>query len=500
MAISFNNIPNTIRTPGVYTEIDNSRALKGLIANPHRALIIGQKTSEGSIDYDTLVEITSNNLADGFFGPGSIAARMCNRFKEINEKTEVFGIAIGSDIAGTAASAEINYSAAMYSDVISGTGTYNLMINGVQIQEAITSGMSGMAIASIIASNINQAIHKTLPVRASNVTDGTLNIYAICSGTVGNYINIRHNYYTGQSTIAAFSTEPTIVSMAGGATDPALDDVWAVIGDQQFHYIVQPYIDVANLTSIEDELDRRFGPMVDLAGHGFTFARGNLASCSTLGDSRNSPHNTIGGLYDMPEAPEEWGSILCGLAATHLHDDPARPLHYLQMGSLLPPPVENRFDQQERNLLLWDGIASFTYDAAGKPLIERCITSYRVNNLGIPDASYLDIQTLATLIELRFQDKARMVARFILPRFKLADDSFPVKPGSNIATPKTVRQETIALFTQLRDRGLIENLAEFIDNLVVERNEADRDRVDRLLPPDLINQFRVLAGKIQFIL
>jgi len=36
--------------------------------------------------------------------------------------------------------------------------------------------------------------------------------------------------------------------------------------------------------------------------------------------------------------------------------------------------------------------------------------------------------------------------------------------------------------------------------LIVERNSADRNRVDVLMPPDLINQFRVLAGTIQYVL
>ena len=87
-----------------------------------------------------------------------------------------------------------------------------------------------------------------------------------------------------------------------------------------------------------------------------------------------------------------------------------------------------------------------------------------------------------------------------MPRFKLADDTYPVQPGQMIATPKTVKQEIIALFTELRDAGLIENLEDFIDNLIVQRNSTDKDRVDVLLPPDLINQFRILATKIQFIL
>jgi phage tail sheath gpL-like len=52
----------------------------------------------------------------------------------------------------------------------------------------------------------------------------------------------------------------------------------------------------------------------------------------------------------------------------------------------------------------------------------------------------------------------------------------------------------------LRDRGLIENLTDFIDNLIVERDLTDRSRINVLLPPDLVNQFIVLAGQIQFIL
>ena len=82
----------------------------------------------------------------------------------------------------------------------------------------------------------------------------------------------------------------------------------------------------------------------------------------------------------------------------------------------------------------------------------------------------------------------------------MADDTFPVQPGTFVATPKTVKAEIIALFTLLRDKGYIENLDEFIDNLVVERSIDDRNRVDALLPPDLINQFRILSSIIQFIL
>ena len=508
MAITFNNIPTTIRTPGAYVEIDNSRALKGLVQNPHKVLILGQKLAAGSAPFDTLTAISRDNLADGFFGAGSVLARMCNTFKDNNPNTEVYAMALGSGIGGTAASADIMLSAAIYSDIISGTHTWYIMIDGQQLEVAFTSGMSGVGMATKIASMINST--SNLPITAA-ISAGTVGLTAVCSGTLGNYISIIENYY-GTQTPSCFSQEMIkIVSTAavstsfyysftGGATDPDLGDAWAVIAGEQFHYIIQPYIAAANLTEIEDELEDRFLPLEDLQGHGFTCVRGAMASATTLGNTRNSPHNTIIANTNAPQTPERWAAAWGAQAAWNLNIDPARPLHTLKLKGILPPPITDRYIRSERDTLLYDGIATWIVDSGGNVLIERSITSYQENALGTPDPSYLDIQTLATLGEIRYQYKTRMVNRFIIPRFKLADDTFPVQPGSNVATPKTVKQETIALFTLLRDVGLIENLDDFIDNLVVERNLADRNRVDVLLPADLINQFRVLAGNIQFIL
>lgn len=506
MAIQFNNIPDTLRVPGGYVEVDNSRALKGLIANPHKALIIGQKASlAGTLPYTTLVAISRDNLADGYFGAGSILARMCNKFKENNPNTELYAMAVGSGIAGTAASGGIDLSGALYSDVVSGNHIYYLMINGEEIQIPITSGYSGGALASKAMSMINST--STLPVRAAlgAASRGKLVLSAICSGALGNYINVRENYYNYQSTPSCFSTMYVLASygislLVGGATDPDIGDVWAMIDNEQFHYIIQPYIDSANLVEIEDELEDRFDPLNDLQGHGFTCVRAAQASMTTLGNSRNSPFNTIIGIDDAPQAPEEWAAALGAVAAWNLNNDPARPLQYLKLKGILPPPIDRRLTRAEREVILYDGIASWIVDSGGNVLIERCVTTYQENAAGLPDPSYLDVEILATLSEIRYQYKTRMLNRFIIPRFKLADDDFPVQPGTYVATPKTVKQETIALFTLLRDKGLIEDLDDFINNIIVERDVTDRNRINVLLPTNLINQFRILAAQIQFIL
>ncbi len=514
MAITFNNIPTTIRTPGTYIEVDSSRALTGLVANPHRVLILGQKIGAGTADVDVIMNISRDNLADGFFGPGSILARMCNVFKDNNPNTEVHAMALGSGIVGNAASCEIDVSGAVYSDPVSANGTWYLMINGEAVDVTITSGMSADSIAAALITVINS--NSNLPVTATAKVGsiGTVGISAVNSGTLGNYINIRENYFDYQSIPLHFvsgSVGPLTIGsggiasriffsvMAGGTVDPDLDDAWAVIDNEQFHYIIQPYIAAANLTAIEDELTDRFKPLTDLQGHGFTAVRATLASCTTLGNGRNNAHNTIVGMNDSPTGPEEIAAAWGAVAAWNLNIDPARPLHTLHLKGILPPPVENRFTRAERDTLLYDGIATWIV-SGGKVLIERSITTYQTNALSLLDPTFLDIQTVATLGEIRFQYKQRMSTRFITSRYKLADNDFPVQPGSKVVRPKDIREESIALFTFLRDKGWIENLDDFIDNIVVERDLTDRSRVNVLLPADLIDQFRVIAAQIQFIL
>jgi phage tail sheath gpL-like len=498
--ITFNNIPDTIRTPGMYTEIDNSRALKGLFPNPHKALLIGQKTSSGSKPSEVLYQITSDGLADGFFGAGSQLAIMCNAFKQNNPNTELYAVALSDAGAAVAASGVIRFSVALSATGFSlvGNGTYNLLIDGIKVPVVLTSGWSAADINSAAIDKITAT--DQLPVTGSTNATSALCIIAKNAGSQGNFIDIRANYYTGKEDPSGFGDSAPITAMANGATDPSVSGVWAIAADIQFHYVGMPYDGATNIASLETELADRFGPLVNLQGQGFVGVRKSLADASTLGNSRNSAHNCIMAAYGSPSGPARWTAALCAVAAYNLNQDPARPLHYLPLKGILAPTEADRFMRSERDILLYDGIATYLVDSGGNVCIERCITTYQTNAAGVLDPSYLDVQTLATLSEIRYQYKARMLTRFIVPRFKLVSDTFPVQPGTNVVQPKTIKDEIIALFTMLRDKGLIENLDDFKTNLIVERSTTDQNRVDVLLPPDLVNQFMMLGSIIQFIL
>jgi phage tail sheath gpL-like len=259
-----------------------------------------------------------------------------------------------------------------------------------------------------------------------------------------------------------------------------------------------PYTDTANLNALRDELVSRWSATRMIDGMAFTAMRGDYSTVSTFGGTRNDFLVTCMDAGESPTPAYIWAAVNAAVAAGSLSIDPARPLQTLALPGLLPAAIGDRRTLIERDLLLHDGISTNTVDAGGNVLIERQITTYQTNALGAPDPSYLDVNTPATLSYLRYSTRTRIQLRF--PRFKLADNGTPIAPGQAIVTPNIIKAELIALATEWVDAGLIENLDTYKKNLVVERNANDRNRVDVLAPPDLINQFRIFAEQIQFIL
>jgi phage tail sheath gpL-like len=270
-----------------------------------------------------------------------------------------------------------------------------------------------------------------------------------------------------------------------------------VFGQEWWNSIVCPYTDAANLTALQAELDTRWGPTVMMDGIAYTAYRGTHSATGTWGSGRNHHLVTAIGTGIAPQPPYIWAAVYAAVAAASLSIDPARPLQTLPLTGILPPVIEDRWTLEERNLLLYDGIATSTVDAGGRVLIERAITTYQQNSFGVDDPSYLDVNTPATLSYIRYATRARITQKF--PRMKLADDGTRFSPGQAIVTPSVIRAELIALFRELESAGLVEGFDQYKTDLIVERDANDPNRVNVLSSPDLVNQFRVFAEQIQFI-
>ena len=140
--------------------------------------------------------------------------------------------------------------------------------------------------------------------------------------------------------------------------------------------------------------------------------------------------------------------------------------------------------------------------AGGVVQIERLITTYQSNAAGSADTAYLSLETMLTLMYARYNFRNRIATRY--PRHKLGNDSARYPAGEAVITPSIGKAEAVAWFHDMsRSSPVVFDpgaLAQFKADLVVERNAGDPNRLDFLLPPDLINQLVVAAAQIQFIL
>jgi len=487
MAISFDTIPgpSNLRKPGVYSEIDNSMAVSGPQGPTYRRLLIGQKLADGTAEPEKLIRITSTAQADGAFGAGSMLAGMVRAAFAQDTYTELQVMPLEDSVAGAHASAT-----ATFTGTATAAGTIYLFVAGRRVDVGIASADTADVMATKAAAAITAKTD--LPVSAVAAA-AVVTLTAKNAGEAGNGLDVRANYFDGQILPAGVTIAFT--PFAGGSGNPDIANALAAIGAEWFQVWGVAYTDTANLEALTNELNARFQWDQEIEAHAFTAARGTVGSLATLGNGQNSPHLGIIMANNEPMPAYEKAAEVMAIAGKYAAIDPARPLQNINFNWCLPPQVGERFTDAERNSLLFDGIAT-TKVVVSDMVAERLITTYQINAAGAEDISYLDVETLLTLMFLR-HDWGDLVRRKY-PRAKLANDGTRYGPGQVVVTPNLMKAEAINRFRDWEQMGLVEGADQFKADIISERNASDPNRLDMLLPPDLINQLRIVANKIQF--
>lgn len=489
MAISFNAIPNTLRVPFTYVEFDNAGAQQGPSVQKYTTLIFGQKLSVGSADALTQYTISSKEQARTLFGAGSQLYAQIESYLANDAQTELHAVAQVDAGAGVAASGSIAFTSPATAD-----GALAFYIAGKKVAVAVASADTGAEIATALVAAITADSELLVSAEVDGTDDFQVNLSAKNAGENGNQIDLRLNYALEDALPAGVAT--TLVAMSGGATNPDVDDVLAILTETQYNVVVNPYTDSANLTKLENELADRFGPIRQNDGVAFAAKTDTLANLTTLGNSRNSQHSSIMGVSG-PGFSLAWAAAYAGQVAKSAQADPAKPFQTLPLIGIPAPAPSEEFTLAERNNLLFDGIATYRM-VASQPIIERAITTYQLSGGGAPDSSYLDVNTLLTLSLLRFEFRSRFSTKYA--RHKLAADGTQFGAGQPVMTPSLGKAEAISLFADWQSRGLVEGAEQFERDLIVERNTVDANRLDFSLPTNLINQLRVVGAKIPFLI
>lgn len=493
-AISFNYIPANVRVPLFYAEIDNTQA--GYFTQNKRALLIGQKLAAGTAVANTPYLVSTTDQAMTLFGRGSMLARMHALYRLQDSFGEVWCIPVADAGAGVAATGTITVAGPATS-----AGTINLYIAGQRVQVAVGASDAAAAIATAISVAINAALD--LPV-TSSVAGSVVTLTCRWKGLTGNDIAISDSFrgqaggeslpsgitltYTGSGYLTAGTTNPTLT----GA-------VITAIGDDEYDYVIHPYTDSTSLDAFALEYNDSVGRWSwarQVYGHCYTALRGTLSALTTAGALRNDPHHTIAGIdADCPNPVWEYAAAYGGANALGLNVDVARPTQTLPLNGIIAPRAGKRFLLTERQSLLNYGIAT-SFTSSGVVRIERAITTYQKNAWNQADPSYLDSETLHTLTEIT--RRLRNVITQKYPRHKLADDGTRFGAGQAVVTPSVIRGELLAAYYDMEEQGLVENAKLFAKYLIVERNATNPNRLDVLLPPDLVNQLRIFALLNQF--
>ncbi len=101
--MSFSEIPDSYRVPGVFVEVDPTVAQSGPGVFPFRALIIGQTDGTGTVVAGVVKRTTRETQAREEHGPGSISHLLAKAWLEENEIVEldVVSLADGGAVKAT---------------------------------------------------------------------------------------------------------------------------------------------------------------------------------------------------------------------------------------------------------------------------------------------------------------------------------------------------------------------------------------------------------------
>lgn len=484
----FNAIPSALRIPGVFIEFDSRLANSGVWQT--RLLVIGQRATAGEKDALSVDRVTGPEQADRYYGRGSMLAEMVRTALDIDPYMETYAVALDDDGAGVEAAGSITVAGSATQ-----AGTVSLYVAGYRVRAAVAATDDAATIAQAIVDAIGDNDRLPITAEINGTTPEQVDVTCTWAGETGNDIALVMGA-KGEDGVPGVSY--TITQPTGGSGNPDLGEVIAVLGDEWYHYFACPYTDTANLDALTAELDRRYGPMVQMGSRAFAAFRGTHSETGTFGSALNSPHLTVMGTGLAASPTWLWAASYAMVAAGKLSNDPARPLQYLALPGLIGPAKPDRWTQAERNLLLFDGIATFTVATDGTVQINREITTYQENDAGVASDAYLDIQTPETLERIRYEQISRILSKY--PRHKLASDADAALYGAGqpIMTPNVARAELLDLYRDFLESGWVQDYAGYAESLIASIDPDDPARLNVIDSPQLIGQYRIHAMQTQF--
>ncbi|MDO1509942.1 MULTISPECIES: phage tail sheath subtilisin-like domain-containing protein [unclassified Neisseria] len=466
--IDFDTIPGSIRVPGQYIEFNTRNAVQGLPQNPQKVLMLAPILAGGRQPALKPVQMFSDAEAAEMFGKGSLAHLMVRQAFMNNPYLDLTVIGLADHESGIAATSTVTLAG-----TATAPGVVELTIGGMNVSTAVSTGET----AAVVAARL-----KTVIDAADVTVTAAVNTAAIT-------LTAKHKGEIGNETAVAAGTGSTgltyqIAKGVSGAKNPDIAAAVTKVAGKHYHIICSAFSDGANAKALSDHITA-VSNAIEQRGCIGVLGLGTTLSTATTAAGKINDGRITAAWYKG--AAEQNGIIAAGYAAVlAFEEDPAKPLNTLEIKGLNITPDVQWPLFAECNNALYNGITPLTV-VNNRVQIMRAVSTYTKSANNTDDPALLDITTIRTLDYVRRSVKERIALRF--PRDKLSDRLLP-----------KVKSEILDVLIKLDQAEIIENAEANKGKLVVARAQNDPNRVNAIIPADVVNGLHVFAGRIDLIL
>lgn len=481
-------VPSNIYIPFVGVEFDNSQAFSGPATVPINPLLVGQLTSGGTGTAETKYSVSNADEVSVLGGAGSHIHMMAKSYFK-NVSTAPCTIIMLADAGGSTAATVVT---SITGTAATEAGELDIYFNGIRVATSVAVGDTPTTVGDNVVLAV--AALDGFPATVVNVT-GTLTWTMKSKGIAAGDIDIRDSYNSGEKVPAGLTVAHAAVTP--GTVDPDVQDAIDAIGDDWFNLVANPYTDNTNIAAIKTYAAAQDGSMVMKDQIWYAALRDTRANLITYGldtTNHNSKHLVTRMWYKRLQSTSEGAAAQVGAHAQSLLADIGQPLHRVTLQGISALASSDRWTDTERNQVRNSGIATLKDDVGVQT--EGEVTMYLKNSAGTADPSYQLINTVYNLMAQRYRFVQQILTKY--PRARLADSAEKIRPGIQVMTPNIGRNEALIWYRQLERDGLAEDYDTFKANVVCQRSESNPNRLEWLLPSDLVNQFIVGSADIQF--
>lgn len=493
--------PST-KTPGFYLLLNLLAGGASSSSAPLRILVIGPKSSAGTVTADTQLvqDVAGEAQARTLAGPGTPAHLAMTRIFSAHGRAKVDYVAPVAS-AGDTADVDLTFASAPTSSM-----TFKVTIKGVEIFSPWLVGQTVTQAAGKLVGQINAKTNE-LPVVASNVA-GVVTLTAKLAGPWGNDIQVFVEIVEG----AGGTLTPAANALSGGTTEPDFTNVLALVADREYAFIV-PCVSNADAQSASassnpgkikthiDTYDQGNEAKLQQAVVGLT---GSLASAKTGAIGRNyGPMQ-----YVFCQAGQSLGCEFAGHEAGRRalleQDDPT----VNRCGEVLPDSLFGPHDvvadkptSIEVEDALTNGLSIINITQSGNLFLVQPITSYSQDAFGSPDDRLFGVEGVSGAYAFARDLRATVPVEFA--GAKIVQDLSPSDedPPKGVTERRDVEAFVLSRADVFVKRGVIrrDKLNEAIANgdIYVEIDTIDASQVDIVFPIWIVKPLTKFSAVVQ---